>query len=295
MSLTITYDSNFSSYDGLQDYFTYYETTYSETTHAANMTFADGPGSDLDIGDETYSESYYYTQVIGSDLANTMTSESDVSFLIAGETVTLEDSSGTTYSSDDMIYTGGTSPSHTLAGAIDTLTFGDGAYSSGSLASDLFAIDGLYEAIGNGMLDNDSDGAYDEIIDRNSATDDNDVHDLINGLMSGDTSTLETILNANDITHNGTSVADTFDAFSGQDEFVLSGGDDLINAGFQVGSGGDVINIDGINSFADAAAAVTAVDYSTGNAVLTYYEGFIAHTVEITGVSSGLTTDNFVV
>ncbi|MDO6806021.1 hypothetical protein Q4595_26425, partial [Wenyingzhuangia sp. 1_MG-2023] len=92
----------------------------------------------------------------------------------------------------------------------------------------------------------------------------------INGLMSGDTSTLETILNANDITHNGTSVADTFDAFSGQDEFVLSGGDDLVNAGFQVGSGGDVINIDGINSFADAAAAVTAVDYSTGNAVLTY-------------------------
>lgn len=301
MSININMTSGFSSaFTGLKDYFDHYQTTYTSPGHASDMWFHNNPGS-LDIGGTTYNDTYFGIKVIGEDLANTSTTSSNVSFLAKASEVTLENGAGTHYQSADMIYTGGTittpPTAHRLAGDIGTLDFGNGAYASGSLASTLFNITGLTPHIGNGLLDNDSDGAYDAI---NSDTNTNLVHKLIFDLMGGmggpgNTSVLEGFLNSYGTKQVGTAGNDTFDAFNAVDTLVLSGGNDTVNAGFQVGSGGDVIDLTGLNSFADAAAAASAVTYSGGNALLNYNDGASTHSVTLAGVASGITADNFIV
>lgn len=303
MSLTINYDSNFSSFSyngdsGLMAYLSYFQDSFSSTGHASSLGFHDGPGAALDVWDESYAATYFGTPVVGNHLSSTSATVNNVSFLVEGQSVDLEDDNNNITSSDDIIYTGGTNPGHTLAGSIDLLTFGNGAYSSGSLASDLFSIDGLAESIGTGFLDtNDVNGVYDAIDD----TAGNQVHNLIYDLMggmggAGGTSVLEDILNDFDIVHEGTSADETFDVFAGVDTINLGGGDDVVSTGFTVGSGGDVIDLSDMSHyFADAADVASQVTYSGGNAYLEYYDGVDLYSVEIVGVASGLTADNFVV
>jgi len=303
MSLTITYDSNFSSYDGLKDYFAYFDSNYQEGEHADNLAFEDGPGSDLDIGGTTYDDAFMwgvFGNQIGHHLTNTTTSTTDASFVIEGGDITLEDGSGNGYVSDDMIYTLFTNPTHTLAGAIESLTFGDGAYGGGSLASNLFTIEGLADVIGNGMLDTDSDGAYDEIIDHNSSSDDNLVHDLIYDLMGSDdtdtspTGTLESILNANDITYVGTSSSETFDSFQGDDIFTGNGGDDTYVFTTDFGedtitdfSSGDSVAFD--SSVFTSNTDVLNASYVVGGS--TYIEYDANNVVELSGYTSLSSSD----
>ena len=300
MSLTIHYDSNFANFEhngdeGLAAFMAYFQDSYSSSGHASDMGFHNSPG-DLDIGSTTYNDEFFFTQVIGEQMSNTSTTVDNVSFVVDAGEVTLEDGNGDAYSEAAVMYTGFTSPSHVMAGEIESLTFGDGGYSAGSLASDLFTITGLDTAISSGFLDTDSDGAYDALEIGGGET-----HDLIYDLMggmggSGGTSVLEAILNANDIVHEGTSADETFDVFDGQDTLNLGGGDDVVNIGFEIGSGGDVIDLSDMgHSFTDSADAASDVTYSGGNAYLTYNDGFDLNTVELIGVSSGLTADNFIV
>lgn len=298
MSLTINYDSSFSSFSyngesGLAAYMAYFQDSYSSSGHAADLGFHDSPGS-LEIGSTTYADSFFGTQIIGEEMSNTSATVSNVSFVVDAGEVTLEDSNGDAYSEEVAMYTLFSSPTHTMAAEIESLTFGDGAYSGGSLASELFTITGLDEAISSGFLDTDSDGAYD-------ALEQGDAHDLIYDLMggmggAGGTSVLEGILNDFDIVHEGTSSDETFDVFAGVDTIMVGGGDDVINAGFTAGSGGDVIDLSDLSHyFTDAADAASQVTYSGGNAYLEYYDGVDPYSVEIIGVSSGLTADNFFV
>jgi hypothetical protein len=182
-----------------------------------------------------------------------------------------------------MIYTGPTSPSHTLSGAIDTLKFGNGGYSAGSLGATLFTLDGLDAAIGNGFVDGaDADTYYDAILDRLSTSPNNLVHDLILDLMGGmggpgSTSVLQGILDAEGITYTGTSSNEVFDSFAGNDVFNSGGGvdsfqfhsasfgNDTVN-GFVVGSGDQLKFDDSI--YATAADALADVHYYTGFAAV---------------------------
>lgn len=320
MSITIEYGtalaSAFSPQVGIKGYMDYYSSTYSSPSHAAHMGFDGGPVGAVDLGGTNYNPIYFGTNVIGKYLHNTSTS-SNVDFLITGGEVDIENGAGVGSTIDYMFYTGGTNPNHTLSGFIEELTFGGGGYNSGTneLNTSLFKITGLGDAIGNGFVDSDSDGLYDGILGRLSTTPNNLVHDLVLDLMGGgisgeggphgpgSTSVLENFLDAYGTTQIGaldgsTVFNERFDPFAAVDTFVLNGGVDVINEGFQVGSGGDVIDLSGFNTFADENAALNNVFYSTlfGNAFLTYQDASSNfHAVQIIGVTSGLTVDNFIV
>lgn len=301
MSIKLDLTADVSSlYNGVKGYFDYFQSAYSSPGHASDMWFHNNPGS-LDIGGTVYNDTYFGIKVIGEHLANTSTA-TNASFLVKANEVTLEDGSGAHYQANDMIYSGGTNPAaHRLAGDINTLEFGNGDYASGDLASTLLTISNLTQHIGNGLLDTDSDGAYDAI---NGNTGTNLVHQLIYNLMggmggAGGTSVLEDFLNTYGTEQVGTTTgSDRFDPFNALDTFVLNGGNDFINAGFQTGAGGDVIDLSGYNTFANASDALNAVFYSSlfGDAFLTYQDASSNyHSVRITGVTSGLTEDNFIV
>lgn len=315
MALTIDYDTNFASFDhlgeyGLKAYMEYYQDTFSSSGHASSLGFYDGPGADLDIGGTTYYETYGgygTTDIIGNHLTSTSTTVDNVSFVVQGNAVNLENGSGVGYSSNDMIYTGTETPAHVLAGEIGSLTFGDGSFNDGAdmlSGGNLFGISGTgLSSLSNGFTDSDNDGYADGI---SSSSDVGDlIYDLMGGMGgSGSTSELESILNANDITHNGTSANDTFDAFNGVDTFVVDNGADgddadVINAGFQTGSGGDIIKITGTNDFGGSeAAAVASVDYAYNgtnwDATLTYNGSGSGDSIEILGVANNsLTAANF--
>lgn len=279
MAITITYGSSLSSIGGLADALDYYNNTFSQSYHYETGGFSTVDSNSVTVDGRTYSSTY-------SDLqyASESSSTGQSSAFIA-EAATNE----------QLTYTYNVYPYHTLFGDIDSITLGEGLSSTSglwSLTDEFISLSGLNSL--NGGLSGGSVIA--------GSTGNNDTHNIIYDLMTGSVGTtgdytdvLEGFLNSEGTHVIGTSSNDEFDAYSAQDAFVLNGGNDVVNAGFQTGTSGDVIDITGINGFANAAAAVAAVDYSTGNAVLTYYEGFTAHTVEITGVSSGLTTDNFVV
>lgn len=303
MAININYGSNLTSVDGtdvngLADYMAYYEETYNDPDHASSSGFSTTNSNSVTVDGTTYSATFADDQYAGQTLdAN---DDPVVAFIANAGEVTIDNGSSDV-TLDQLGYTFMSSPAHTLYGNLDNIQFGSSYTASGggySMATPDLTISNVSANVGYGMNDTDSDGVYDEV--DNYQNGNNAVHDIVYGLMggSGDNTQTDALIdafNAYGTNVTGTSGDEEFDPYNAQDTFILGGGDDLINAGFQVGSGGDVINIDGINSFADAAAAVGDITYSGGNAYLEYVEGFITHTVEITGVSSGLTTDNFVV
>ena len=234
MSLVINYDSNFSNFSyngegGLAAYLQYYEDSFD----GATLGFDNSPGS-MEVGSTTYSDQFFGTSVIGEQMSSTNTSVANGSFAVEAGELTYEDSNGDAYDEAALIYTGMTAPAHVVAGAIETLTFGDGAYSDGGLDSNLFSIEGLDAALSSGLLDNDDDGAYDAIESGGGET-----HDLINDLMNGGTSVMEDILNANNLIYNGTAADETFDSFQGNDLMFGGGGDDTFR--FYEDNGQDVV------------------------------------------------------
>ncbi|PTY36210.1 hypothetical protein BGP77_02545 [Saccharospirillum sp. MSK14-1] len=296
MSLTISYDSNFANFSyngasGLAAYMDYFQDSYSSSGHAADLEFHNNPGN-LEVGSTTYLGSFFGTDLIGSEMSNASDSVDNVSFVVDGGEVTLEDSNGDAYTEEVAMYTLFSSPSHTTAAEIESLTFGDGAYSGGSLASELFTITGLDDAITSGFLDNDSDGAYD-------ALEQGEAHDLIYDLMggmggSGSTSVLEDILNANDLTYDGTSADETFDSYQGNDVMNGGGGDDtfrfyedygvdVVN-GFTAGSGDILSFADDV--FTDAADAFDNVTVYTGYSVIDDGNGNQVYVMGVTNLTA---------
>lgn len=92
-----------------------------------------------------------------------------------------------------LTYTFFSSPSHTLYGEISSITFGSGLTQGSNgeyyFTEELLTIDGL-DTIGlNGGLDANGD-----VIDR--TTGNNDTHNIVNGLMNGDTAALVAVLNS---------------------------------------------------------------------------------------------------
>lgn len=293
MALTVNYGglgSAFSGANGLKGYFDYYQSTYSSTGHASSMAFHNSPVSAVQVGATSYNPVYFGVNVIGEYMSNTSTTVSNVSFLAKAASVTYENSAGSPYSAAYMFYTGGTAPNHTLSGAIDTLSFGNGAYSSGALASTLFTIDGLDAAIGNGFLDSDSDGYVDGILGRLSTSPNNLVHDLIYDLMggmggAGGASVLEGILNLQDITYVGTSTSEVFDSYNGFDTFTGNGGNDKFR--FEAGFGEDVIT-----DFV-AGAGATGDELHFSSSVFGLASDVIAAGTYVSGVGYVIDDGNF--
>lgn len=233
MSLVINYDSNFSNFSyngegGLAAYLQYYEDSFA----GATLGFHNSPGS-MEIGSSTYSDQFFGAQIIGEQMTSTSTTVANSSFAVEAGNITYEDSNGDSYDEAALIYTGMTAPAHVVAGAIETLTFGDGAYNDGSLAANLFSIEGLDTTLSTGLLDNDDDGAHDAVESGG------ETHALINDLMNGGTSVMEDILNANNLIYNGTAADETFDSFQGNDLMFGGGGDDTFR--FYEDNGEDVV------------------------------------------------------
>lgn len=90
---------------------------------------------------------------------------------------------------NDLNYSFFSNPSHTLSGELDSLEIGVGLDKSGadwSTDSSMLGINGLSDFINNGM---DANG---NVIDR--ITGDNDVHNIVWGLMNGDTAALAEVM-----------------------------------------------------------------------------------------------------
>ncbi len=309
MAININYgDFSGTGVNGLSGYLNWVEANYSDPEHATTSGFSTADSSSVTVGSTTSAAYVNDNQYAGQNVD--ALNDPVVSWVIqAGDVADVWNGTGSeiaanTYTLDNIAYSLFSSPEHTLWGNIESIDFGvDWATGGGeyTVTDPHLTISNISDAADNyGLLDTNANGIYDAVNDYTNG--DNLTHNIVYGLMGGQggaasTDALQDAFDDYGTEVEGTNVDEEFDPYNAQDTFILGGGDDLINAGFQVGSGGDVINIDDINSFANAAAAVTAVDYDTdpGNALLTYYEGFTAHTVEITGVSSGLTTDNFVV
>lgn len=321
MAVAINYGSAFLSFNsgkslqGIKDYFGYYDDTYESEDHASNLVFA-GPstGTTVNIGGEIYPEypafpDPYPTETIGEYLySETLTpAGAGMDWVITAGEVPIEDDDENEDTLDLFVYTFNSStPPHTVFGNIAKLTFGnDGWNGTNGLDTTFFDIVGIGDAIGYGLTDEFGlPDVYDTVIPGVPTPGDNPVQDMVFQLMggmggSGGSSELIGIFDEYGTVQTGLGIgyADRFDPFNSVDTFVLNGGYDIINAGFQVGAGGDVIDIVGLNKFAgDENEAAGDVFYTGGNGWLIYEDTLSNwHSVQITGVTSGITADNFIV
>ncbi len=336
MSITITYnagiESNFGSKVGLVAYMDHYTSEYYSPSHAADMAFTTNPVGNIEIGDQEYTPTYPGitppTAIIGKYLSNVSTADY-VDFLITAANVKIEGDNDGQKTIDYIFYTGPHGPSHTLFGNIDSLVFGGNGFNSGTnkLNTELFTISGtgsatLGDIIGYGLLDNNSNGWYDEVLSRTSSSPDpvNQVHELVLDLMGGgishpngpygpgSTSTLENILHQNSLVYQGTGSNEIFDSFAGDDLIQTGGGIDRVNFyehggayfgtdavyGF-VRNSGDKLAFEN-TIFASASAAAAATSYNALiNASVTQYtdSSSVVHTVYVMAAGGALTTSDF--
>lgn len=149
-----------------------------------------------------------------------------------------------------------------LDGSLDTLSFGEGLnYTypgvypfAGIESTSAMTLDETVLTIDNLGLDDTSQAG---------GTGD-DVHDLLYGLMTGDSSYLETYLAANDIEFQGGAGNDTFVSGAGADVFLVSAGSDTYTGGSGVDTYdfGDVANAGGelTTTILDFADEVDVID-----------------------------------
>ena len=177
-------------------------------------------------------------------------------------------------------------PAHTLYGQLDSLGFGDQIVKGGS---------------GYGF----NTGPELSITGLNltgTQTANNIVHKVVYGLMQGTTTELEAVLNANNLSINGSSGADTVTGYNGND--TLTGGAGVDNFFF------------GVNGAATSFGNDTVTDYASGekiqisNSLFANYSAFTAAggtvgsvggntvidtnghgTITLTGVTSFSTSD----
>lgn len=151
--------------------------------------------------------------------------------------------------SGDLYYTLFSPPAHTLYGDLDTLEFGDQieggdsepySFSSGPELT----VDGL--DLSSGAVAN------------------NQIHEIVYGLMQGDATELENFLNTEDLTVNGSSGDDVINGYAGDDTLTGNNGDDtflfdLFGNASTIGDdtiedyeiGNDIVDISAFDSYSD--------------------------------------------
>lgn len=301
MAITVTYNtfSGLTGVNGLADYLNWFEAAYSDPGHASISAFSTADNNDVVVGDSTslgFVNDYQFAGQAkdgnNDPIAAFIAHAGNVANVYNGDT-------DTTYTLNKLGYTLFDDPAHTLFGNLANLQFGN-YYTTSSGLNTMntvhLSVQGIGETTGYGLIKHGA--VYDEINDYHNGN--NHVHNVVYGLMGGlggyaQADALEDAFDIYGITIIGTSGNEEFDGYAVSDTFVLNGGHDVINAGFQVGSGGDIINIAGLNNFANAAAAATAAN--TGSGVLLYRpSAFHAwNEVDVTGVTSGFTAANFIV
>ncbi|MCI1032185.1 MULTISPECIES: heme acquisition protein HasA [Raoultella] len=115
--------------------------------------------------DDSNSGGFYGGALSGSQYAITSTANNITSFVAEG----------------NLTYTLFADPAHTLYGSLDGLSFGDGLQGGSSSPYNIQALDVSFSGLG---LSSAQSEGHDGI-----------VHEVVYGLMSGDTSALETALN----------------------------------------------------------------------------------------------------
>ncbi|MFJ4141947.1 heme acquisition protein HasA [Pseudomonas sp. NPDC089734] len=152
----------------LQGYLDYYEYTFSVEDHASSGGF----------NSTSFTPDF---QMYGTQYANETEATGYTSAFVA------EASAG-----ENLYYSFFTAPTHTLYGELDSLSFGSdlsNVSSQWSLGSTLLDITGLSEIINNGQ---NADGTV--IAGNSTYTSDNDVHNIVWGLLNGETDALAAVL-----------------------------------------------------------------------------------------------------
>ncbi|MDN3518490.1 heme acquisition protein HasA [Aquisalimonas lutea] len=150
---------------------------------------------------------------------------------------------------ETLDYTFMDSPAHTLYGDLEKLEFGD---QIGGGTSTPYSFNSGPELTVDG-LDLSS-----------GAVANNQIHEIVYGLMQGDATELENFLNTEDLTVNGSSGDDVINGYAGDDTLTGNGGDDTFlfdlygNAGtigddtiedYEIGD--DVVDISAFDSYSD--------------------------------------------
>jgi hypothetical protein len=282
MSITVQYNASLSGLGagyGLQEYFNYFELTFSQPYHAGTGGFSTADGSTPVVNGVTYYSAFADTQY-ASETAST----SQTSAFIASAT-----SSG---GLDDLIYTffGGTGtppgPTHTLFGPLDVIQFGSGLQLNGGTGlwgftgNTYLTVNGLNSVLNAGL----SGGAPIPWASNN-----NDIHNIIYPLMGGAggagyVSGLEDAFNDYGITVIGTGNGESFTGYNAADVFKTEGGvDDIYN--FDATQ--DSVHLKtSIYGFGTASAALGAVSYNgNGDAYITVG----GNTVTLLGIDNTVT------
>lgn len=267
MSIVVDYNalSSLGTYFGLENYLDYYESTFSLAYHYETGGFSSVNSSNAVVNGTNYGSTFADQQYASESSATGQTS-AFIASAAPGE---------------QLIYTLFNSPTHTLMGPLDTLSFGaDLALASGQwgFAANYLTISGLDSVLNGGLDANGAPIAW--------QTGNNDVHNVINPLLNGSAQGVRDVFDEFGITLNGTAGNDEFDGYAAADIFVSNGGADRVNSFASI----DQLDIAGLG-FADANDAI-ASSYldGLGNTVLD--DG--VNSITLIGYTGSLTTANFV-
>jgi hypothetical protein len=267
MSIVVDYNalSSLGAYFGLEDYLEYYEITFSQEYHYETGGFSSVNSSNAVVNGTNYGSTFADLQYASETSATGQTSA-----FIAGAAP-----------GEQLVYTLFNSPTHTLMGPLDTLTFGaDLGLSGGAwgLAANYLTISGLDSVLNGGL---DANGAPIPW-----QTGNNDVHNVLNPLLSGSAQGVRDVFDEFGITINGTAGNDEFDGYAAADIFVSNGGADRITNFSSI----DQLDITGLG-FADVNDALASYYLDgVGNTVLT--DG--VNEITLVGYTSSLSVANFV-
>lgn len=267
MSIVVDYNalSSLGTNFGLEDYLDYYESTFSQAYHYETGGFSSVNSSNAVVNGTNYGSTFADLQYASESSAPGQTS----AFIAAAAP------------GEQLVYTLFNSPTHTLMGPLDTVSFGaDLALSNGEwgFATNYLTISGLDSVLNGGL---DANGAP---IPHQAGN--NDVHNVIYPLMNGSAQGVRDVFDEFGLTINGTAGNDEFDSYAAADIFVSNGGEDLVNNFSSI----DQLDIAGLG-FADVNDAIASAHLDgLGNTVLD--DG--VNSITLVGYTGSLTTANFV-